>query len=225
MVRTPVQSTAMETNPVQIIPLSEITTAINDAISNGKTPLIIDNSEDDKVNTFFSYRSAVILDGKKMGLDMALKNTPVSEIMEKSREKLVRAIKYRYPLIIALTKSVTDFATTFTDEACGKTENSQGLDFQGGRRSYFPLSVFINGGKGMLSDSALNRLFTEEDKKEALSISENRDDQAFQVIITSQFSPEDFEDYLFGNSYGLPKPKCWYQFIVIRQDYYSTNIF
>jgi hypothetical protein len=206
------------TNGIQVVPLSGLLGTIEEAIGNGRTPLIVDNSEDDKVNTYFSYRSTVMLDGKKMGLDKVLNNIPISDIMVGARAKLVRAIKFRYPLVIALTKSVTDFKTTFTDEACRKMENHQGMDFKSGKKSYFPLNVFINGGKGMLKESALNALFTEEDKKEALSVSEYRDDEAFVVIITTQFSPADFEDYLFAGPQGLPGPKCWYQFIVVKSE-------
>jgi len=208
-----------DASPAITIPLTELKVVMDQAIKNGKTPLIVDNSEDDKTNTFFSYQSAIIIDGKKMGLDKTMRNTPIAEIMEGARAKLVSGLKLGYPVVIALTKSVTDFATTFSDEACQQAEDKQGLDFQDGKQSYFPLStVFQNAGKGLVKQDMLDALFTEEDRKDTHGHAICRDENSFHVVVTSQFSPEDFEEYLFGNAWGLPKPKDWYQFIIIKSD-------
>jgi len=43
-----------------------------------------------------------------------------------------------------------------------------------------------------------------------------RNPDTFNVILTSRFAEEDFEEYLFGNEYGLPKPKEAYSFILIE---------
>jgi hypothetical protein len=40
----------------------------------------------------------------------------------------------------------------------------------------------------------------------------------FQVILTTRFAVEDFEEYLFENSWGLPKPKEQYAFIVVDEN-------
>ena len=100
--------------------------AIKNALDSGKTPLIIDSSEDDKVNTYFMYTSAVLFDGKKAGLDKSLRNVPVTDIMERARNSLVQSIKYGNTFVIALTKSVTDFATTFNDDT---SPHPQGREF------------------------------------------------------------------------------------------------
>ena len=55
------------------IPLADLQAEIDAAVVAGKTPLVIDNSEDNKVDTFFMYGSSVIIDGKKMGLDKTMK--------------------------------------------------------------------------------------------------------------------------------------------------------
>lgn len=203
---------------VKSVPLTDLLTVVEAAVKNGKTPLVVDNSEDCKVDTFFSYRSAVVIDGKKMGLDKSMRSVPVSEIMESTRSKLVGALKLGYPLVIALTKSVTDFATTFSDEACKSKEDGNGLDFKDGSQSYFPQEVFKGAGRGLLSDEWLNKLFRDEDKKDTSGFAMSRSPETFHVIITSNFAPEDFEEYLFENEWGLPKPKGQYEFIVIKPE-------
>ena len=203
---------------IKVIPLTELTNACEAAIRQGKTPLVVDDSEDSKVDTFFSYQSSIIFDGKKMGLDKSMRKVPVGDIMEENRKKLVGAIQYGYPVVIALTKSVTDFATTFSDEACLKAEDQQGLVFKDGQQSYFPIEIFKNAGKGLLTEESMNRLFREEDKKDTCGLAMCRSPDTFHVIVTTNFSPEDFEEYLFENEWGLPKPIEQYQFIVVKPD-------
>lgn len=204
-------TTEASTQSVKEILLTDLPMAVDQAIADGLTPLVIDRSEDNKVDTFYTYRSAIMLDGKKMGLDKSMRNIAVPEIMEGARAKLVAAIKHGYPLVIALSKSVTDFATTFTDEACGDK-----LDNEDGKQAYFPVSIFKKAGKEMISQANLDLLFKEEDKEHGVAFC--RSEENFYVCLTSQFDPADFEEYLFGNDYGLPKPKNMYQFIVIKPE-------
>ena len=213
---TTTATTALESNAsnssIQTIKLTSLLTACEAAITNGKTPLVIDNSDDNKVDTFFSYQSATILDGKKMGLDKSMRKVPVHDIMDETRKKIVFAIKQGQPLIIALTKSVTDFATTFTDEAC------KDLDFKDGTQAFIPSLLLEKAGKGILQQEYLERLFRTEDRSDTAGLAISKNPDGFHVIITSQFSIEDFEEYLFGNEWGLPKPKDMYQFIAIEQE-------
>eukprot|EP01041_Mallomonas_annulata_P000892 gene892-1728_t len=197
------------------LPLLEDT--INTVLRCGnKTPLIVDNSEGDSVNTYYSYRNAILLDGKKMGLDKSLKKIPITEIMEEARKKLVAAIKLGVPLVIAMTASVTDFAQTFTDEAaCNLLENP--LDLENNTKMYFPLDVFKNAGNGLLADEKMDKLFRNNEKDHGVAVSRNA--AGFHIILTSRFDPEDFEEYLFGNDYGLPKPKEQYQIIIIDNNH------
>ena len=207
-VKTGYISNEIELNHALTIPLTDLQDTIRLAIGKGKTPLVIDNSEEDKVNTFFTYQSATMLDGKKMGLDKTLKKIPVQDIMDDARKKLVQALKFGQPLVIALTKSVTDFALTFTDEVAGANGS---LDLQAGK--YIPIELFKNAGRNCVSTEYLEALFRSEDKDQGMAISRNPD--GFHVIITSQFAPEDYDEYLFGNDWGLPKPKENYQVIII----------
>ncbi len=104
------------------IPLTALVETIDKVVHAGFTPLVADDSEDNKVDTFFSYRGVSILDGKKMGLDKSMKGVELSVIMEEARDRLVSALKYGNFLVVAMMQSVTDFATTFTDE-CEACQN------------------------------------------------------------------------------------------------------
>ena len=210
------EATVKETGAVieqQIeIELTKLPDTIEQAIANGKTPLIIDRSADHKVDTFMGYGNAIQLDAKKMGLDKSMRKIPVPDIMEEARKKLVTALKHGQTLAITMSGSVADFATVFNDESASK---DHGLNLEVDKKAYFPLQVFENGGKNILSnETLLNALYTKEDKELTAGLAIPK--ESFHVIITSHFSPDDFEDYLFGNEWGLPKPKENYQFIIIK---------
>ena len=117
-----------------------------------KTPLVIDNSSDNKVDTFFGYRSFPVIDGKKMGVDKSLKKIPVIDILEESRKKLALALKVGMPLIIAMTKSVTDFKNTFNDD---KARELYELPAD---VSCLPLELFNNAGKNLVLDEHLEAI-------------------------------------------------------------------
>lgn len=192
------------------IELTNLQEAIATAVSHGKTPLIVDRSADHKVDTFMGYGNAIQLDGKKMGLDKSMKKIPVPDIMEEARKKLVTALKNGQTFAITLSASVTDFAKTFNDESASQ---NHGLDLEG--KAYFPLQLFTKAGKDVItSESLLDALYTEEDKEHTAGLAIAK--EGFQTIITSHFASDSFEEYLFGNDWGLPKPIENYQFIVIK---------
>ena len=139
---------------VKTIELTSLLSECEYAVANGKTPLVIDNSNDSKVDTFFSYRSMPIIDGKKMGLDKSIRKIPVPEIMEEARKKLSLALKIGMPLIIAMTKSVTDFTTTFNDSIANELYQLNSND----NNAYLPIEIFDNGGKKLLSDKYLEAI-------------------------------------------------------------------
>jgi hypothetical protein len=193
------------------IELTELLDVIGEIVAKGKTPLIVDNSEDDKVNTFYRYRTVQLIDGKKMGLDKSMKNVPVADIMEEKRKQLVTALKFGTPVIIALTKAVTDFVGTFNDASAAEKFN-----LPTGEGAFFPLDVFEGGGKHLLEQEHLDKLFRADDRDQGHAIA--RDPQNFYVAVTTQFAPEDFEEYLFGNAdFGFgPAMKDKFECVVIK---------
>jgi len=152
-----------------------------------------------------------MIDGKKMGLDKSMNKIPVSTIMEEARKKIVASLKLGNPIIVALTKSVTDFATTFNDVSAS-TAATDPLDLSKG--SFIPIELFQLGGKKLLEEDMMKSLFREDELEQGMALCRSPD--TFHVVVTSQFQPEDFEEYLFSNDYGLPKPKEQYQFIVVN---------
>jgi hypothetical protein len=195
------------------IPLTKMPEAVEWSLKAGLTPMILDDSEDNKVDTFYSYQSAIVLDGKKMGLDMTINKVPIEEVMEDARKKLVAALKHGNFLVVALTQSAADFATKFNDDS--EPVKASGLDFSDGKK-YLPLATFANGGRGLVAEEMLQSLWRDEDKEQGIVCA--RDPDSFHVIVTSRFSAEDFEEFLFENDWGMPKPKEQYSFIIIRPE-------
>ena len=200
----------------EYIPLTSLVVSIEKAVANGKTPLIIDRSADGLVDTFFSYQSAIIINAKKMGLDKSLRKVPVAEIMEGVRAQLVGALGYGYPVIVTMGNGVCDFATTFTDEVYTNSSSTPEVDLQGGSQAFFPLAVFKGAGRGLLDEAVMEQLFRPEEKKDTANFAICRNPDTFYVAVTTSFAPEDFEEYLWGNEWGLPKPKEMYHCIAIQ---------
>lgn len=189
------------------IKLTALLEEIETTVSRGRTPLIVDDSEDHNVDTFFSYRSVSVVDGKKMGLDVSMKKIPVEDVMEGARQKLVAGVKYGCPVIIALTKSVTDFKGKFNDTSSPPREVGT---------SVFPADlVFRKAGKGLLEEGAMQRLFRQDDREQNLCVC--RDPDSFYCAVTTQFSPADFEEYLFGSEgFGLFGDPGLYEFLIVK---------
>ena len=62
----------------------------------------------------------------------------------------------------------------------------------------------------------MNGLFREEDREQGIAFC--RDPVQFKVIMSTRFGPDDFQEYLFDESYGLLKGKELYSFIVVKSD-------
>ena len=195
---------------VKVIKVEELMIEIELAVAEGKTPLVVDSSESDIVNKFFTYQTVALLDGKKMGLDKSMKKIPVPDIMEEARSKLVFAIKTGIPFVIAMTKSVTDFVETFNDTIA--KENHE----LGGEGAFLPIEMFDKAGKTLLADEKMEALFREKDREDIAGVAVSKNPDGFYVVLTTQFTEEDYEDYLFGNNWGLPKPKDKYKALLVR---------
>merc|ERR1719329_188489 len=108
-----------------------------------------------------------------------------------------------------MTKSATDFATTFNDEALPPDQLQEGM-------SYFPKEVFLNSGRELLKEEWMKKLFREKELEHGMAISRSPD--TFQVIMTSNFSHDSYHEYLFSNDYGLVKPESQYQVYSIKYE-------
>ena len=89
------------------------------------------------------------------------------------------------------------------------------------RVASFPLEVFCEAGRVIAQPPWPRRLFREADLEAGLAIPRiepTMGNPGFAVVVTTRFRPDEFEDYLFKNEWGLPKPTSMYQAIIIEYD-------
>lgn len=70
-------------------------------IAGGKTPLIVDTTDEDSVRTFYSYKASV-LDLQELFRGPVLGGLPAKDAMEQARVALVTAIKEGNTLVLYL---------------------------------------------------------------------------------------------------------------------------
>ena len=102
--------------------------------------------------------------------------------------------------------SSADFTQTFNDIAAAVPP-----DAAGNPKSAFPTERFLKGGQVITQEPWPKRIFREDDLEAGLTVPRG----GFGIMLTSRFKPEEFEGYLFGNPWGLPKPTDTYQVIQI----------
>ena len=99
--------------------LSKRSTGVTEAIhrartARGKTALLIDNSVDKVVDTFFMYRSTQILEAKQMVVDERMRKKSRAQILESARQRLVNAMRYGQTLYIRMSNTATSFKQYYT---------------------------------------------------------------------------------------------------------------
>lgn len=121
------------------------------AFRTGRTPLIVDESGDDRVCTFFSYQpDVIILEAKAMvvnslKLKQSARRKDIAVPLENARRALVTAMKFGKLLVIRLGTTAPDFVGLFNDRHLPK-EGEEDRDTSGAGTAFFPLEVFFNGG-------------------------------------------------------------------------------
>lgn len=130
----------------------------NSIFTAGKTPVIVDESSDNKIITYFSYQHTSILDGKKLVTDYLIRKQPLIECLDYCRRCLVNAMKHGKLLVINMGNSAPDFINTFNDDNLRRLTKVEDTNL-----AYFPLDVFYEGGGRLKSNEWVKRLFREED--------------------------------------------------------------
>jgi len=202
----------LQANRIQV-KLADISDAIEAVLAAGKTPLVIDSSEQHNVDTFLSYGKfmhCMALSGKKMVVEKTQKKRPVAEILEEARVQVVACMKQGRPLVIMCENAVPDFATTLNDESAQLPAQGQ----TGRPESSFPSALFYAAGATVCQEPWPQHLFRDDDLEAGLAVPRD----GFSVLVTTRFKVQDFEEYLFGNKYGLPKPKEMYQAIEVTDE-------
>ena len=87
--------------------------AVKRAQAAGKTPLLIDNSEDRLIDTFYSYQQVQVLEAKRMVLDEA-KGTARAAVLERARVQLVNAMRFGQVLYVRLANTACDFSNKYS---------------------------------------------------------------------------------------------------------------
>jgi len=172
------------------IPLTGLQEAIKAAQEAGLTPLVVDSSEDHKVDTFFSYGSGVcVMDAKMIGLKVAKKEATQEESLDEARKKLVFAMKKGFSLIVSMQQASPPFSDWLdNDDAFPATE------------------VFTNSGKGLAGDAGqafADKLFKPEDTADTAGMALSNDD--FNVVLTTFFDKDSYAEFLFDDGMGLSK--------------------
>jgi hypothetical protein len=110
-----------EGKPLWIVPMGEDSTfaqscgflvALDRAHRAGRTPLLVDNSRDHVIDTFFSYRDAQILETKKLLLDER-QGMVRPAVLERTRTQLVKAMRSGQVLYVRLTNTACDFCSRY----------------------------------------------------------------------------------------------------------------
>jgi hypothetical protein len=89
----------------------------------GKTPLLVDHSEEHLIDTYYSYQAALVIEAKQLVLDVATKRRSHEEIMEECRRSLVNAMRYGQTLYIRMSDSACDFSASFNGETTFPTHS------------------------------------------------------------------------------------------------------
>jgi len=153
--------------------------ALASAREDGLTPLVIDPSG--RVDSFLQYQSTAMIDAKGLFVQVSVhKKVTKDEMLEKLRKKVITAMKNGLTIHICMQNG----ATTMSD-----------YDDEG----HFPLDLIMT--PGALTEENTTAIVREEDKKPHgfIVVKET------QTIVTSQFQPEDYVEFLTD---ALPLKKC-----------------
>jgi len=169
------------------VPLRDLEFAMDRAHQNRKTPLIIDNTENQRVETYFTYRSCYVIECKKWITEKALKKMSAADILKEERDKFFRAkcFKHGQTVMFRLATTACDLNNTFSSPEFPSTDllnraalaKILGVD----NASNFKGSPF----EKMCPDSESLMEHT------AMGVHEN-----FNVLAITLFKEEDYEGYL-----------------------------
>mmetsp|Transcript_17517 Transcript_17517/g.44903 ORF Transcript_17517/g.44903 Transcript_17517/m.44903 type:complete len:455 (-) Transcript_17517:230-1594(-) len=80
-----------------------------------RTVLLVDNTADRVVDTFFLYRPCQVIEAKMMVLDERMKKRTLAQIRDHARQCIVNAMKFGQILLVRMSNTAASFATRFSD--------------------------------------------------------------------------------------------------------------
>lgn len=172
------------------IPLTALNDSIDAAYKKNKTPLIIDNIEGFRAETFFTYSDALIIEMKKLIVEKA-KGKSVEELLEEVRDTFVNkahSFKYGKTVVLRMANSACDVKGTFSNEAFPTMELLDAAKVK---------SVFAceEGCGEKFKGSPFGKMFKdkEEDKSEIEIMGVN---EKLRIVVVTQFQEEDYAGFL-----------------------------
>eukprot|EP00446_Apocalathium_sp_SHHI-4_P056151 CAMPEP_0177295976 /NCGR_PEP_ID=MMETSP0368-20130122/2171_1 /TAXON_ID=447022 ORGANISM="Scrippsiella hangoei-like, Strain SHHI-4" /NCGR_SAMPLE_ID=MMETSP0368 /ASSEMBLY_ACC=CAM_ASM_000363 /LENGTH=332 /DNA_ID=CAMNT_0018754061 /DNA_START=18 /DNA_END=1016 /DNA_ORIENTATION=- len=167
--------------------LRDLKDAIMEARNKGKTPLIIDNTENHRAEAFFALSLDVhIIECKKMIMDTSkAKGATVEEVLEEERQRFIKAkcFKYGKTVLFRLANTACDLKGAFNSEV-------------------FPsLALFdaaevarVSADASKVKDSPFYKMALDRD--EVLDLEAYGIASEFNVVALTHFQEDEYEEYL-----------------------------
>ena len=161
---------------------------------HGKVPLLIDNTRDRVVDTFFEYRAAHVLEAKQICLDERTGRRTRALIMEDNRKQLVHAMRYGRTLYIRCANVACPWTSRYVAD------------------DRFPLAVFDQRAADTLREEhsipgpATNLFGSAHPLAAALRVADTEHGVfiarvGFEVVVSTHFARDEYAHWL---SKGLP---------------------
>lgn len=174
--------------------------AIERCHAQNKTPLLLDDKKDALVDTYYSYQAAIVIEAKKLVLDVALKKKTRDEVLEHLRRELVAAMRFGHVLYVRLGDSAADFKTMFNGE---DTFPSMAIF---NRSTVASLVDYREGTATSLwkTDHPLSKVLREDDLTQGVfqlrfahkARSEDGAREGFEVVCSTQHASDEFAEML-----------------------------
>jgi len=166
--------------------LPEMPKAMKKAEAAGLTPLILDNTPQKAVDTFYSYQGAQVIEGKKLVMQG---RTPdgLAQVMQECKALMLRAMARGYTLYLRMTNCAADVKDSY--------QNPNTLPLEVWDRALVNRVL----GENLLDmeDSPLRAVVTEDDCYEYdMGRGMFFVHKDFRVVICSHFEVEDYEEFL-----------------------------
>ena len=172
---------------VQVVELPQLCAALNRVHAAQRMALVLDASEEHRVDTFLSYQHATLIEAKHLLLDKVKHVRTVADINESLRGDVVRSLKHGMMLVLRMSNSAVDFKTQFSHP------------------DLFPREVFDPAT--FCNEAVYSRLVRPADLTQGLFVPQFAPfevgpdqlqviDNGFRVIVTSSFLLADYASFL-----------------------------
>eukprot|EP01083_Nonionella_stella_P217561 781033_1 len=180
------QSECSSNGEIETVSINNVLDKISEIWSNEqKTPLIL--NESGLMDRFYLHRDANIIDAKSLFLKEKMQNIAHDDIMEDMRCKLVQSMKYGKTLVVSMQNSAADIVGNYS-----------------GKDTFPAPDVFIP--TQITNETVWKEFVNEEDKiYPNTNVKQFIVKPEFQVVITSQFSVQDYQEFL---EQALPLKCC-----------------